>query len=420
MYWLYQIFVYAYTLGLRIAALFNPKARRWVEGRKHLISRIRREVVTNDPIVWFHCASLGEFEQGRPVMESIKRNYPGTKIFLTFFSPSGYEVQKNYQGADWVYYLPPDTPRNARLLVRHLKPVMAFFVKYEFWFNYIDALYKMKVPTLFFSVIFRPSQHYFSWWGMWFRRQFQKVTYFFVQDEKSADLLESIGVNHAEVAGDTRFDRVLSLVNNAQPFEKIEQFKRQSPLFVGGSTWPVDEQLLLKVMQQAPIELKLLLAPHLVDEAHIEAIQKKFAPFHPVLYTQMPDVWPTDCRVLIVNTIGLLSQLYQYAHLAYIGGGFGVGIHNLPEAAAYGVPVVFGPNHLRFKEAIDLKQVEGGFAVSTENEGVEIILDLLTNKTKLNHAGSHARNYIRENSGATSAIMDKSGSFLVQKQRALL
>ena len=418
MFWIYQFFIYSYTLFLRFAALFNGKARQWVSGRKNLISRIKREVVTNDPLVWFHCASLGEFEQGRPVIEAIKKSNPETKVFLTFFSPSGYEVRKNYEGADWVYYLPPDTLSNARQLVHHLNPVLVFFVKYEFWFNYLNALYNQRVPILFLSVIFRPSQYFFKWWGSWFRKQFQKITYFFVQDEQSADLLNQIGVHHVEVAGDTRFDRVLSLAQHKQKVEGVELFKQQSLLLAGGSTWPVDEQMLLEVMKKASPEVKLLLAPHLVDDAHIAAIQQKFSSFHPVLFTDLSAGIPENCRVLVLNTIGMLSQLYQYADLAYVGGGFGVGIHNLPEAAVYGIPVVFGPNHQRFKEALDLKRLKGGFSVSSEKIGEEIILDLLKDKGRRTEAGKNARNYILGNSGATFAVVDKAASYLMAKTKS--
>lgn len=420
MFWFYQIFISIYTAALRIAALFNPKARLWVTGRKNLLSRIKGEVVTTDPLVWFHCASLGEFEQGRPVMEAIKKEYPGVKIILTFFSPSGYEVRKNYHGADWVYYLPPDTIYNARQLVRHLNPVLVFFVKYEFWFNYLDALYRRKVPILFLSVIFRPSQYFFRWWGAWFRRQFQKITYFFVQDEQSADLLDQIGVHHAEVAGDTRFDRVLSLVQHSQKFEQVELFKQQSLLLVGGSTWPVDEQMLLELMEKAPSDVRLLLAPHLVDDAHIASVRQKFSAFNPVLFTQIGEELPNNCRVLIVNTIGKLAQLYQYADMAYVGGGFGVGIHNLPEVAVYGIPVVFGPNHQKFKEAIDLKNLQGGFAVSSEKEGVEIILELLNNSSERISAGEKAKKYIVGHAGATYMVMDKAATYLSRNTKSSL
>lgn len=417
MFWLYQLFIYFYSFAVKVASVFDPKARKWVEGRNHILSRIKQEVITDDPLVWFHCASLGEFEQGRPVIESLRKKHPGIKIFLTFFSPSGYEVRKNFSGADWVYYLPPDTISNARELIAHLNPTLVFFVKYEFWFNYINELNERRIPSIFLSVIFRPSQYFFSWWGGWFRAQLQKITYFFVQDEISANLLSQAGINHVEIAGDTRFDRVMELSKKINKFPEIDLFKQNSLLIAGGSTWPVDEDLLLEVLKKTSKEVKVLLAPHLIDIPHIEAIQKKFGEYSPVLYTQMPNIIPDNCRVLVINTIGLLSQLYPYADLAYIGGGFGVGIHNLPEAATYGIPVVFGPNHQRFKEAVDLKNNGGGFAISTENDGVEVIMQLLNNKQNRQLAGTKARDYIYQNAGATDMVIEKAGRFLAQNQR---
>lgn len=408
----YQLFIYFYSFGAHLAALFSPKARRWVSGRKQLVARIKREVVTSQPIVWFHCASLGEFEQGRPVIEALKNGYPAIKILLTFFSPSGYEVRKNYDQADWVYYLPIDTKKNARELVEHIHPALVVFVKYEFWFNYIDAIYLKKVPMVFLSVIFRPSQHFFQWWGRWFRNRLHKITFFFVQDELSAELLKKAGIHQVEVAGDTRFDRVMALSKKVRKFPQIELFKQSATMIAGGSTWPVDEDLLLEVLKNTSRDVKLLLAPHLVDDNHIVSIQKKFSAFNPVLFTNMSDVIDENSRVLVVNTIGFLSQLYPYTDLAYIGGGFGVGIHNLPEAAAYGIPVVFGPNHQRFKEAVDLKNKGGGYAISSEKEGVEVISNLLNNDDERKAAGEIAQNYIRQHTGATSKVVKKAGVFL--------
>ncbi|MFA5419281.1 MAG: glycosyltransferase N-terminal domain-containing protein [Bacteroidales bacterium] len=409
---LYQFFIYFYSAVAKIAALFNPKARLWVDGRKQLVTRIKHEVVTESPLVWFHCASLGEFEQGRPVIEALKKQFPNIKILLTFFSPSGFEVRKNYNHADWVYYLPVDTKKNARELVVHLKPALVIFVKYEFWFNYMDVLYQNKIPTLFLSVIFRPSQHFFKVWGGWFRRQLHKVTFFFVQDELSAELLKRAGINNFEVAGDTRFDRVVELSKQPHQFSEIESFKQNSRLIVGGSTWPVDENLLLEVLKNTSSEIKLLLAPHLVDDNHIAAIVNKFSAFHPVLYTNLKSGIPEQSRVLILNTIGLLSQLYPYTELAYIGGGFGVGIHNLPEAATYGIPVVFGPNHQRFKEANDLKNLGGGFSVNNQKEGVETVLRLLSDEDERKSAGKAAREYIHNHAGATLKIVKMAAEYL--------
>lgn len=417
---LYRFFIFSYSLIVRVAAVFNPKARLWIAGRKNILSEIKKNVNPGGRIVWVHCASLGEFEQGRPLIERIKTQYPDVKIFLTFFSPSGYEVRKKYDLADWVYYLPVDTVFNATTLVSHLKPNLVFFVKYEFWYNYLDQLYRRHIPVIFLSVIFRPSQHFFSWYGGWFRQQLQKVTMFFVQDENSAELLSVAGIHHAEVAGDTRMDRVVSLAQNPEAFEAVARFKSANILLVGGSTWPVDEQLLLATLRSAAPEVKILLAPHLVDAEHVQALVKQFAEFHPVLYTRLPEIIPSACRVLVVDTIGMLSQLYQYADLAYIGGGFGVGIHNLPEAAVFGVPVVHGPNYNKFKEAVDLRDLGGGFPVTSEKEGVDTLLHLLENRQKREDSGVIAQNYIRKNAGATDLIMEKVTAYLGPATRHII
>lgn len=417
---LYRFFIFSYSLIVRVAAVFNPKARLWIDGRKSILSEIKKNVNPAGRIVWVHCASLGEFEQGRPLIERIKTQYPDVQIFLTFFSPSGYEVRKKYDLADWVYYLPVDTVFNATTLVSHLKPNLVFFVKYEFWYNYLDQLYRRHIPVIFLSVIFRPSQHFFSWYGGWFRQQLQKVTMFFVQDENSAELLSGAGILHAEVAGDTRMDRVVSLAQNPEAFEAVARFKSASILLVGGSTWPVDEQLLLATLRSAAPEVKILLAPHLVDAEHVQALVKQFAEFHPVLYTRLPEIIPSACRVLVVDTIGVLSQLYQYADVAYIGGGFGVGIHNLPEAAVFGVPVVHGPNYNKFKEAVDLRDLGGGFPVTSEKEGVDTLFQLLENRQKREESGAIAQNYIRKNAGATNLIMEKVTAYLGPATRHII
>ncbi len=417
---LYRFFIFSYSLIVRVAAVFNPKARLWIAGRKNILSEIKKNVNPAGRIVWVHCASLGEFEQGRPLIEQIKSQYPDVQIFLTFFSPSGFEVRKNYALADWVYYLPVDTVFNATSLLSHLKPNLVLFVKYEFWYNYLDQLYRRHIPVIFLSVIFRPSQHFFSWYGGWFRQQLQKVTMFFVQDENSAELLSGVGIHHAEVAGDTRMDRVVSLAQNPEAFDVVAGFKSDNTLLVGGSTWPVDERLLLAALRSAAPHVRLLLAPHLVDNEHVQALVKQFAEFHPMLYTHLPENIPSACRVLVIDTMGMLSQLYQYADVAYIGGGFGVGIHNLPEAAVFGVPVVHGPNYNKFKEAVDLRDLGGGFPVSTEKEGVDTLLLLLQNRQIREESGAIAQNYILKNAGAANLIMEKVAAYLGPATRHII
>ncbi len=397
-----------------MAALFNAKASQWVKGRKHIFQKLNDSIDKNDEIIWFHVASLGEFEQGRPLMEAVKQNFPRHKILLTFFSPSGYEIKKDYSGADYIFYLPIDTKANAAKFVATVKPKMAVFVKYEFWFNYINELYKNKIPLLMVSVIFRPSQHFFKFYGGWFRRQLKKITWLYVQNNQSVKLLNSINIHHTEKSGDTRFDRVKTLADEPYYLTAVEQFKGNNLLLTAGSTWPPDEDILKFLLNNTKVPFKLIVAPHVVSNAHINELINKFKAWNPVLYTNAEKAIPTGTKVMILNTTGMLSHVYRYADISYVGGGFGVGIHNLLEPATYGIPVVFGPNYSKFQEANDIIKQETGFSISKKEEALKIISTLLSDDTLRITIGNKLKNYIDDNAGATDIILHKIKEFIVE------
>jgi len=404
MQFIYNLFIFIYQYSIRISAFFgNEKARKWLSGRKDIFNNLSSSIGKDDKIIWFHCASLGEFEQGRPLIEALRKQYADYKILLTFFSPSGYEIRKNYKQADYVFYLPIDTTKNARRFVEIVRPRAVFFIKYEFWFNYINELYTRKIPFFMVSTIFRPSQHFFGFWGFWFRKQLRKITFLFVQDENSLELLENIKIYHADIIGDTRFDRVVALAEEEKEFPLIKHFGKDKPILVAGSTWPADEDKLLKLIDQLEIDLKLIIAPHHVDSEHIEQIKKKFSKYEPILYSNADD------------GIGYLSYLYRYATITYIGGGFGIGIHNLLEAATYGKPVIFGTNHSRFNEAIELKKNGGGFAISNSEELISLCRVFLTDNKKHEISAQAAKNYVINNAGATFRVIDKAKEYLTDK-----
>ena len=396
---LYSIGIYSYGAIIRFASLFNEKARLLRKGQKQAFKLLTEKVDKDAHYVWFHAASLGEFEQGRPVMEQLKSEQPDTKILLTFFSPSGYEVRKNYAGADIVSYLPLDTPANAARFIKLVKPSKAIFIKYEFWPNYLLALQDARIPVFSISAIFRPEQLFFKGYGKWYLRLLSSFSHIFVQDKVSLDLLEKYQIKNASVCGDTRFDRVYDLFTQAKQLPLIEEFVRGAKhVIVAGSTWPKDEELLVQYLKLHP-DVKLILAPHEVHASHISGISGlldgKF-----VRYSEATpeNVKTTNC--LVVDVIGILSSIYRYANVAYIGGGFGVGIHNTLEAAVYGIPVVFGPNYLKFREARELIAVGGAFSIP-DYVILEAQLDLLL---KDSQAGKMAGEYVKQNTGATGQI----------------
>lgn len=410
---LYNIFVYIYKLGIRLAAfLGNEKARKWLKGRSHIFKDLKAAIHEEDKIIWFHCASLGEFEQGRPLIETIKKSYPGYKILLTFFSPSGYEVRKDYPLADYVFYLPSDTRRNARKFVQIVRPRLVFFIKYEFWFNYMNELYIRKVPYFMVSVIFRPSQHFFRFWGTWFRRQLRKITYLFVQDERSLELLDRYKLYHADMIGDTRFDRVAELAETSKDFPLVREFAQNGNVMVAGSTWPADEEKLAGLMGKVE-DLKLVIAPHQVGEEHIGQLKKRFEEFGVMIYSEAGQNNIKGARVLIIDGIGFLSYLYRYATFVYIGGGFGAGIHNLLEAATYGKTVIFGPHHEKFREAGDLIDNGGGFVIRNTDELITVTRSLMIDKEHLKKSSAVAGAYVKEHTGATQKVLDKTKEYLI-------
>jgi 3-deoxy-D-manno-octulosonic-acid transferase len=400
---LYNLGILIFSALAHLAAPFNSRASFWVKGRKKWAEKIAEKIKPGDSVIWIHCASLGEFEQGRPVIEAIKKEKPGFKILLTFFSPSGYEIRKNYNNADCISYLPADTPGNASKFIGLVKPEFVIFVKYEFWNNYISALYRNKIPLYLISGIFRPGQHFFKWWGSFFRGMLMKFEKIFVQDQRSLDLLLGIGIKKVSLAGDTRFDRVVQIAGTARIIQKLEQFRGDEKLFLAGSSWRQDEEIIAEYINSFPNRMKWVIAPHEIDKSNIERIEKLFKVKH-VRFSEY-DEDSVDARVLIIDNIGMLSSAYRYAYVAAIGGGFGKGIHNILEPACWGVPVVFGPNHERFKEAVDLLNTGGAKTFLTFDD-FKRILDLWLSDDKIYTISADiASNYVKVNAGATEIII---------------
>lgn len=414
----YTLGIYLYTLGIRLAALFGHRnARLMVQGwtlptahcpltTDHCPPTTAHCPLTTDHWVWFHAASLGEFEQARPVLEAYRLRHPDTKVLLTFFSPSGYEVRKNYPLADRVAYLPMDTPRNARRLLDAYRPVAAFFVKYEFWYNYLRELRRRQIPTYLFSAIFRPEQYFFRPYGRWFLKQIRLCyRHIFVQNEKSLQLLARHSID-ATLAGDTRFDRVHQIAQAAEPDAVVKHFLQghDGPVLVAGSTWPPDEQLLARLHEcKEWFPSRIIIAPHEIHEEHLRSIEALFP--DSVRYSHLSGSDSTASPVLIIDNIGILSKLYRYATVAYIGGGFGVGIHNILEAVAYGKPVVFGPNYHKFQEAHDLIDL-GGCMIVDEHPDVSFLRKLFTDDDIYRAASDACLQLMRRNLGSTDIILN--------------
>jgi 3-deoxy-D-manno-octulosonic-acid transferase len=399
----YTFSIKLYSLLIWIVSAFNPKAAKWVNGRKDVFSKMAEKNQSDQKWIWFHAASLGEFEQGRPLIEAIKERWPHYKILLTFFSPSGYEVRKNYAFADCISYLPEDTPSNAKKLANLFDLKAVFFIKYEFWFNYLNEAKNRKIPLFFVSAKFRPSQYFFSFYGAWFRTQLRAVNHFFVQDETSLKLLKSIRIDKSTIVGDTRFDRVMKLAQQAGKFPVVEHFKKDKPLIVIGSSWPSDEKLLFPVFEKLPEEYKIIVAPHDISTKHIEDIEKKLGN-KAVLFTDYN--YKNNYKILIINNIGILSQLYQYADFAYVGGGFGSAIHNIQEAVTFGCPVIIGPKHENFTEAVQLIKLGGVFEVNDAKTMENTFLKLINNEALRQNASSICTTYVKEQTGATDLIID--------------
>ncbi len=406
MVFLYNLGIRIYQLLVAIVSIFNSKARLFRNGRKGWEKHLRKSIKENDRIVWFHCASLGEFEQGRPVIEAFKLKYPDVKILLTFFSPSGYEVRKNYTGADYIFYLPLDTYLNAKRFIDIANPIAAIFVKYEFWYFYLNQLKKRQIPTYVISAIFRNDQVFFKFYGGWYRKFLFHFQHLFVQNEKSKELLASIGVNNVTVAGDTRFDRVIANAKAAKIIPLIEQFSANSNVLVAGSTWPKDEDLLIEYFKTNTHNLKLIIAPHEIHNQNIEKLREKFG-VSSLRFTQPNESDLGEARILIIDTIGILSSVYRYGTAAYIGGGFGVGIHNTLEAAVFGIPVLFGPNYQRFQEALELIEIGAAISISDNNQFASAMNQFITTENELQRVKEISSNFFSNKKGATNTIIEK-------------
>jgi 3-deoxy-D-manno-octulosonic-acid transferase len=410
MFVLYTFGITLYSLLIRLAAPFNPKAREWVAGRKGWKNKLSNAFQDTDKIVWFHAASLGEFEQGRPVMEASRRAFPNHKILLTFFSPSGYEQMKDYVGADVVMYLPADCPRNAKYFVRTLKPAMAVFIKYEFWYNYLSELNRSKTPVIFISALFRNGQPFFKWYGGWFRKKLRNINHFFVQDESSSDKLKSIGIDQITVSGDTRFDRVADILASKRGNADIEKFCKGHNVLLAGSTWPPDEEMLSALPARFP-ELKIIIAPHEIKEERIRQLAATMKLDVARFTRDKPASWP-DKQVLILDTIGILSSVYRYADIAYIGGAFATGLHNIQEPAVNGMPVIFGPKYDKFREAVALVHDGGAYSINSSSELLELLDDLLYDTVTYNAACEVSKKYMLEQTGATEKILSGIRTYL--------
>jgi 3-deoxy-D-manno-octulosonic-acid transferase len=397
---LYNLTLRLYFILIMIAAFFNKKAKLWLDGRK----KIEYQQFTKS--AWFHFASLGEFEQGLPVLTSYKASNPDLKIVITFFSPSGFEIRKNTPLADAVYYLPLDTKRNARKFIAAINPTVAVFTKYEYWYHFFNELHKRDTPLYIISGIFRENQVFFQWYGGLHRRMLKFVTRFFVQDEDSKLLLQNLGVNNVSVSGDTRFDRVWANAQQPKSFHIIEEFSKGHKVFVAGSTWPEDEVLLAKLVPDY-LHWKFIFAPHEISEEKINKLIEQLPLDSSIRYSQISNLKSEipNYSVLIIDNIGMLSSLYRYGDIAYIGGGFGAGIHNILEAAAFGLPVIFGPNYGKFKEARDLVELRLGFSINNENELKKIVDYLTGDELRYQPISQKIKAYIREHIGATEMIM---------------
>jgi len=392
-------------IGVAIASCFNKKVKKMWAGERQAIKVLREKVDPNARYIWFHAASLGEFEQGRPLMEYLRKTHPEYKILLTFFSPSGYEVRKNYEGADIICYLPLDTIRNARRFLRAIKPVMAFFIKYEFWYNYLHILQHRGVPTYSVSSIFRPDQIFFQWYGKGYGRVLKCFTHFFVQNIESKNLLGKLDIHDVEVVGDTRFDRVLQIKEASKQLPIVEKFtENTSKVFIAGSSWLPDEEVFLKYFNLHK-DWKLIVAPHVIGEDHLAQIFELLKGRRVVRYTEATEENVKDAEVLIIDCFGLLSSIYHYGTISYVGGGFGVGIHNVLEAAVWDIPVIFGPNNKRFQEAQGLIMAGGGFEINDYQSFRDLMMRFETDEMFLQTSKKHAGEFVKGRAGATEKIM---------------
>ncbi len=402
---IYNIIINIYAFLIRFAALWIPKAKLWSDGRANIFERMAKSIPTSERIVWIHVASLGEFEQGRPLIEKIRKEQPEYKILLTFFSPSGYELRKNYEGADYIFYLPIDTPRNAKRFLDIAHPEIAIFVKYEFWLNMLFELRARKIKTYIVSAIFREKSVFFRSYGIYWRRALESFNTLFVQNQESKDLLSTIGIERVIVAGDTRFDRVASIASNNKKNDIIERFKGDTQLFIAGSTWPADEQILIPLIENNT-GIKFVIAPHEIEDSRVEALTAKLN--GAIRYTSIEQSSEIEGKqIIILDTMGQLSSIYNYATWAYIGGGFGVGIHNTLEASTFGLPMAFGPNYERFKEAHDMVELGASRSINNIEELEEWFAPLRDNREHLEKISEITRGYTHKNIGASQRITEE-------------
>lgn len=419
---LYNIAIALYGFAISIASLFHPKARKWVAGRKDIFDKISdvnppgRSTSAPPRLIWFHCASLGEFEQGRPLIEKMKSEDEKLKIVLTFFSPSGYEIRKNYPMADYIFYLPPDSKKNATEFITAINPSLAIFIKYEFWFHYLNTLNERKIPVFLVSAHFREEQHFFKWYGSWFRKMLNLFTHIFVQDESSKKLLEKFNLGNVTLSGDTRFDRVYETAAGAEEIPLMAGFGQGKKVLIAGSTWPRDEKVLSAIswLRQGEASaqafrqkgIKLIIAPHEIHGSRINSIVQLFNHLKVLKFSEADGKNAGSADVLIIDNIGLLSRLYRYGDIAYIGGAFGKSLHNILEPAAFGLPVLFGPNHFKFWEAAALIDKGGAFSVANSEELESKINFLLHDEMIWRIASEMSRNFVRSDTGATGKILE--------------
>lgn len=404
MFFCYNVLVHVAGFLLKIVALFSPKIKLFVEGRKSVFNTLASKISASDKTIWFHAASLGEYEQGLPVIEKIKEQFPNHKIIVTFFSPSGYEVRKNNTVADVTVYLPLDTKGNAKQFLQLTHPEMVFFIKYEYWPNYLNELKKQNIKTYLISGIFREKQSFFKWYGGFYRNALTTFDYFFVQNESSKNLLQSIGFNNVKVSGDTRFDRVVSILERNNDLDFIEEFKNNTPTVVIGSSWPKDEELLIQYINQTA-GVKFIIAPHNIKTEQIANLKSQISK-KTVLFSEKEHKNLSEFDVFIIDTIGILTKIYSYADIAYVGGGFGnPGVHNLLEPATFGVPIVIGPNYSHFAEATALVNIDGCIAIKNQSELNQALDLLLQNEDERHEKGHICATFVQMNKGATDTIL---------------
>ncbi len=405
---MYTLSVYLFGFLVRLAGWFgNTKAKQLARGQKNVWSQIKTKLQPGERRIWIHCASVGEFEQGRPLMEEIRDKFPQYKIVVTFFSPSGYELRKDYAGANYVFYLPYDTRRNAKRFIWEINPEKIYFIKYEFWRNYLHSIKQQQISLYLVSAYFRPDQIFFKWYGGWYRKQLKAFTHFFVQNDRSRELLTQIGIQRVTVTGDTRFDRVCRIADQARVIPDVESFVNGYACIIAGSTWPADEKLLVQYADTKNRNVKWIFAPHEIHENRIDRLMSSFK-MNAVRYSRLSEVNPVDCQVLVIDNIGMLASLYRYGTIAYIGGGFGDGIHNTLEAAVYGIPVLFGPAYKEFGEAVDMTEQGAAFSVKNYTELARQLDLLLDHPDKLKQAGNIAGAYVASGRGATEKVLQES------------